>query len=174
MLGLLIKQINLAENYQASNTRNTIVLHRGYFSYNKGNSSTYPQGCIYRLKDREKAAVPNVFESFRIQNGNADYYEQLFISGFLNHQLNQAILAIKPYAEYDMEFLAQWLRKSKRRITETYLQGGQGNLSGTIVKELLIEFPQLQEQQQIGAFFRSLDDFITLHQRMKFRKRKKL
>ncbi len=316
-----------------------IVLHKGDFSYNKGNSNKYPQGCIYRLKDRETAAVPNVFENFRIQNGCAEFYDHLFVSGFLNQQLsrkinhgvrddgllnlteqdfyscllpfpplaeqqkiseilgqydklinlceakiyeykslkktclnkmfpqngrrvpelrfpgfidaweqcmlgeisdsysggtptvgvkeyyggkipfirsaeinndttelfiteeglknssarlvsvgdilyalygatsgevgraklkgaiNQAILAIKPYAEYDAEFLTQWLRKSKRIITETYLQGGQGNLSGTIVKELIVEFPSLREQQQIGSFFRSLDNLITLHQR---------
>lgn len=41
------------------------VLHRGDFSYNKGNSNLYPQGCIYRINDRTEAAVPNVFESFQ-------------------------------------------------------------------------------------------------------------
>ena len=63
------------------------VLKRGDFSYNKGNSKAYPQGCIYRLKDRETAAVPNVFESFTIKEGDSDYYEQLFTFGFLNKQL---------------------------------------------------------------------------------------
>lgn len=38
------------------------VLHRGDFSYNKGNSNLYPQGCIYRLNDRTEAAVPNVLK----------------------------------------------------------------------------------------------------------------
>lgn len=64
-----------------------IVLHKGDFSYNKGNSKKYPQGCIYQLKDRDEAAVPNVFESFRLNKGINDYYEQLFVSGFLNRQL---------------------------------------------------------------------------------------
>ena len=63
-----------------------IVLHQGDFSYNKGNSKTSPQGCIYCLNDRETAAVPNVFESFRVEGQNAGYYEQLFLSGFLNKQ----------------------------------------------------------------------------------------
>ena len=83
----------------------------------------------------------------------------------LKGAINQAILAIKPHGGYDAEYLAQWLRKSKQSIIETYLQGGQGNLSGAIVKELLVEFPILKEQQQIGAFFRHLDHLITLHQR---------
>lgn len=67
------------------------VLHKGDFSYNKGNSKKYPQGCVYRLKDRETAAVPNVFESFRITTGCAEYYDQLFVSGYLNHQLYRLI-----------------------------------------------------------------------------------
>jgi len=83
----------------------------------------------------------------------------------LKGAINQAILAIKPHAGYDSEYLAQWLRKSKHSIIETYLQGGQGNLSGTIVKELSVDFPLLKEQQAIGNFFSQLDHLITLHQR---------
>ena len=79
--------------------------------------------------------------------------------------INQAILAIKPHDGYDVEYVAQWLRKSKQSIIETYLQGGQGNLSGAIVKEFLVEFPTLEEQQEIGAYFTHLDNLITLHQR---------
>ena len=83
----------------------------------------------------------------------------------LKGAINQAILAIKPHTDYDSEYLAQWLRKSKHSIIETYLQGGQGNLSGTIVKELSVDFPSLKEQKAIGDFFRQLDNLITLHQR---------
>ena len=83
----------------------------------------------------------------------------------LKGAINQAILAIKPHTEHDSEYLAQWLRKSKHSIIETYLQGGQGNLSGTIVKELSVDFPSLKEQQTIGDFFKQLDYLITLHQR---------
>ena len=83
----------------------------------------------------------------------------------LKGAINQAILAIKPHTDYDSEYLAQWLRKSKHSIIEIYLQGGQGNLSGTIVKELSVDFPSLKEQKAIGDFFRQLDNLITLHQR---------
>ena len=82
----------------------------------------------------------------------------------INGAINQAILAILPHDGYDSEFLMQWLRKSKQNITEVYLQGGQGNLSGAIVKALEVNFPSLAEQQQIGNYFQSLDHLITLHQ----------
>ncbi|MDN4186772.1 MAG: restriction endonuclease subunit S [Dehalococcoides mccartyi] len=315
------------------------VLHRGDFSYNKGNSNLYPQGCIYRLNDRKEAAVPNVFESFRFTAQDGDYYEQLFVNGFLNKQLyskinhgvrddgllnltgsdfyscclpvpplpeqkkiaeilrqcdkvielkqskieelqelkktclskmfpkeghnvpelrfpgftdaweqrklgdisdsysggtptagkaeyyggeipfirsaeinsditelylteeglqcssakmvnkgdilyalygatsgetglarldgaiNQAIIDIKPHKDFDAYFVMQWLRKSKEAIISTYLQGGQGNLSGAIVTSLIIDYPQYTEQKAIGASFRNLDNLLTLHQR---------
>ena len=83
----------------------------------------------------------------------------------LKGAVNQAILVIKPHKEYDSEFLTNWLRKSKESIVETYLQGGQGNLSGTIVKELLVCLPSHTEQEEIGSFFYNLDNLITLHQR---------
>lgn len=83
----------------------------------------------------------------------------------LDGAINQAILAIKPYPNYDSQFLMQWLRKSKETIIGTYLQGGQGNLSGNIVKDLLIDMPTYNEQKQIGTYFERLDNLITLHQR---------
>ena len=58
-----------------------------------------------------------------------------------------------------------WLRKSKSSIIDTYLQGGQGNLSGNIVKNLIISCPITLEQKKIGTFFNHLDHLITLHQR---------
>ena len=83
----------------------------------------------------------------------------------LKGAINQAILAIKPNEGYDSEFLMQWLRNQKENIISTYLQGGQGNLSGTIVKSLKVDITSYAEQQQIGAYFKNLDSIITLHQR---------
>ena len=79
--------------------------------------------------------------------------------------INQAILALSPHTGNDPLFLARWLRREKARIVDTYLQGGQGNLSGSIVKELSFALPQQKEQQVIGSFFSRLDNLITLHQR---------
>ncbi len=83
----------------------------------------------------------------------------------LKGAINQAILAILPHDGYDAEFLMQWLRKSKQSIIDVYLQGGQGNLSGAIVKELNVMFPSYCEQKKIGHYFSTFDHLITLHQR---------
>ena len=83
----------------------------------------------------------------------------------LDGAINQAILDIKPHEDYDTPFIMNWLRKSKESIIGTYLQGGQGNLSGTIVTSLMVDCPDYDEQKRIGEFFTNIDNLITLHQR---------
>lgn len=79
--------------------------------------------------------------------------------------INQAILAIIPSSEHDADFLVEWLRKEKKNIISTYLQGGQGNLSAQIVNELVIPSTTHKEQLKIGHIFREINTLITLHQR---------
>ena len=86
----------------------------------------------------------------------------------LKGAINQAILAILPKAKYDSEYIAQWLKTKKRYIVDTYLQGGQGNLSGNIVKNFIVDFSSYNEQLSIGNFASSLDHLITLHQSKSF------
>lgn len=83
----------------------------------------------------------------------------------INGAINQAILCIVPKINYNSEFIMQWLKHRKKNITDKYLQGGQGNLSGTLVKELDISLPVFPEQAAIGSFFQELDQLITLQQR---------
>ncbi|MFT9030751.1 MAG: restriction endonuclease subunit S [Leuconostoc pseudomesenteroides] len=82
----------------------------------------------------------------------------------INGAINQAILAIKPRGAYSSHFIIQWLKLKKQNIIDKYLQGGQGNLSGSIVKDLILSVPNFEEQQKIGSFFKQLDSLITLHQ----------
>ena len=83
----------------------------------------------------------------------------------INGAINQAILAIRPYPGYSSKFLLQWLQLQKESIIEKYIQGGQGNLSGAIVKGLTIDFAQSIEQDKIGTLFDYFDNLISLHQR---------
>lgn len=79
--------------------------------------------------------------------------------------INQAVLAILPHENYDANFIVQWLITNKNKIISTYLQGGQGNLSGEVVKSLILYTPSYQEQVKIGQYFEFLDNTITLQQR---------
>ncbi len=117
-----------------------IVLRKGDFSYNKGNSKSYPQGCIYRLNDREEAAVPNVFESFRIAKGCPEYYEQLFIAGFLNSQLY-------------------------RFINHGVRDDGLLNLTERDFYSCIVPVPPLEEQKKIANILSAQDRIIELCER---------
>ncbi|EAD9926792.1 restriction endonuclease subunit S, partial [Listeria monocytogenes] len=68
------------------------------------------------------------------------------------------ILAIRPTKDDNSYLIVQWLLKQKEAIIRTYLQGGQGNLSSSIVKELTLMLPKDKtEQAKIGVFFKQLD-----------------
>lgn len=82
----------------------------------------------------------------------------------LDGAINQAILAIIPNDDINANFLVEWFRKEKDKITDTYLQGGQGNLSAQIIKELEVTNPSYDEQNKIGLYFKQLNTLITLHQ----------
>ena len=74
----------------------------------------------------------------------------------INGAINQAILCIR--TNHNTIYLMNYLRFNKDNIINTYLQGGQGNLSAEIIKSLIIPFPSLPEQQKIASFLTAVDD----------------
>lgn len=123
------------------------VLRRGDFAYNKGNSKRYPQGCTYMLREREEAAVPNVFECFRITQGRPEYYEQLFINGFMNKQLT-------------------------RKINHGVRDDGLLNLTDDDFYSTVLPVPSLVEQQKIAEILATCDRVIELKQQLLEEKRR--
>ena len=72
--------------------------------------------------------------------------------------INQAILCIR--SPYDKFFLKSAWEKRVDKILQAYLQGGQGNLSAEIVKNLSFFFPSSQEQSKIGQLILLIDKRI--------------
>jgi type I restriction enzyme S subunit len=77
----------------------------------------------------------------------------------INGAINQAILCLRH--ETSNQFVYQYLAHKKEWIIETFVQGGQGNLSGAIVKAITLFFPKPEEQQRVGQFLSSCDAVIT-------------
>ncbi len=73
--------------------------------------------------------------------------------------INQAILCLRP--EGSKAFLYHYLTHRKAWILTTYLQGGQGNLSGEIMKSVSLHFPLPEEQETIAVCLTALDTQIT-------------
>jgi len=77
--------------------------------------------------------------------------------------INQAILCLK--SKESNTFIYQFLSFKKAWVVATYLQGGQGNLSGEIVKSISVFFPSPAEQKAIASCLSSLDDLIAAQAR---------
>jgi type I restriction enzyme S subunit len=73
--------------------------------------------------------------------------------------INQAILCLN--SKDSNSFLYQYLVLKKDWIVAKYIQGGQGNLSGEIIKSIELKFPKPNEQQKIADFLSSIDEQIT-------------
>ena len=85
----------------------------------------------------------------------------LTVKGSFNQQIN----SLTPYDENDAYFLLTeseiWSNTMKRMAASGTMQ----IVNKAEFSELKTKVPSLVEQQQIGSYFKSLDNLITLHQR---------
>ena len=79
----------------------------------------------------------------------------------INGAINQAILCLQ--SKYSNAFTYYFLTLKKEWIISKFIQGGQGNLSGDIVKSITVPFPNKEEQQKIASCLSSLDEVIAAH-----------
>jgi type I restriction enzyme S subunit len=114
-----------------------IDLRSGEFAYNKGNSISYPCGCVFRLKGYHSAAVPFVYFCFAVQEDVAEpaYLEQFFAGGGLNAQL-------------------------KGRINSGVRNNGLLNIRAGEFFSCVVPLPPVQEQRKIAAILSSVDEAI--------------
>jgi type I restriction enzyme S subunit len=122
-----------------ANLANYVLLKRGEFSYNKGNSNVYAQGCIYRLEEYAEGAVPNVWISFRLRSDEYDstFYKYFFLAGGHSHQLH-------------------------RMINYGVRNNGLLNLTAENFFTIKVPVPEPREQQRLGSLFDQLATDLRL------------
>lgn len=114
-----------------------ILLKKGDFAYNKGNSNLYEMGCIYHLNE-ESALVPFVYICFRSKGSvNIDFYSQFFI----NHELD---------------------RQLKKIITSGARGDGLLNVDKKDFFALNVPYPTIEEQTAIAEVLTAADREIEL------------
>lgn len=134
-----VRQEDRYSRYMAGESvKNYTLLKQGQFSYNKGNSLTYPFGCIYRLDDYPQALVPNVYISFELKNtADADFCRHLFLEGtFINR--------LKPF------------------ITSGVRGNGLLNVNAEDFFSLKLALPPLPEQRKIAEILSTLDEKMAV------------
>ena len=78
--------------------------------------------------------------------------------------INQAVLCINAHNDLNY-FLMLFLSKNKDKIVRKYIQGGQGNLSASIVKKIKVFTTSKLEETKISNLVKILSDIITLYDR---------
>lgn len=137
-IGFVSQAEKFSRDISGKQYKNYILLKEGDFSYNKGNSKRFPQGCIYKLKEYNKAAVPNAFISFRFYKKYvADFFIGYFESNFHGIHL-------------------------KKFITSGARSDGLLNINPTDFFSIVLPTPpEKKEQQKIADCLTSLDELIT-------------
>jgi len=91
-IGFVSQREKWGKDISGSQHKNYTHLKAGEFSYNKGNSKRYQQGCVYLLKNGE-ICVPNVFISFKPKAKNVvpEFFEHYFIADYHARELKRYI-----------------------------------------------------------------------------------
>ena len=109
-----------------------LLIEKGEFAYNRGNSKTYPVGVIYKLDSFEKAVVPFVYYCFKNKiNVDKDFYQQYFAAHMLDRQL-------------------------KRIISSSARQDGLLNINASDFFRLKIAYPPLATERDCNNSFKYL------------------
>ncbi|WP_026904855.1 restriction endonuclease subunit S [Pedobacter glucosidilyticus] len=137
--GFVTQKEKFSRDISGHQYKNYILLQKGDYSYNKGASKKFPQGCIYKLTEFEEVAVPNAFISFKfIPNVIGEFFNGYFDNNFHGLQL-------------------------KRFITSGARMDGLLNISNIDFFSIIFPTPkQKLEQQKIADCLSSLDDLIRL------------
>ncbi|OOG69499.1 restriction endonuclease subunit S [Algoriphagus sp. A40] len=136
-IGFVSQAEKFSRDISGDQYKNYIVLNEGEFSYNKGNSKRFPQGCIYKLKEFKQVAVPNAFISFRFKpNFIGDFFQGYFDNNYHGRQLQQF-------------------------ITSGARMDGLLNIRAKDFFSIVLPTPSKPEQEKIAGCLSSLDEMIN-------------
>ncbi len=120
------------------------LIYNGEFAYNKSTSNDAPWGAIKRLDRYENGVLSTLYIVFRIKDESKTSPD--FIATYYDTNL--------------------WHRDIKAIAAEGARNHGLLNIAPADFFDTKLMVPQdIEEQQKIGDYFKSLDNLIALHQR---------
>ena len=138
--GFVSQAEKFGRDISGSQNPNYIRLKPNQYSYNKGNSKTFKYGCVYRNLIGKDIAVPNVFISLDLLNGDYRYFDALFESHLLDRHL-------------------------RRIISSSARMDGLLNIPKRDFFLISLPVPCLEEQAKIGQSMQQLNETIGVIER---------
>lgn len=137
--GFILQSQKYSRENAGKSLKKYTLLKKNEFAYNHGASKVKPYGVCYRLIESDEARVPYVYHTFRLKNGNEDYW---------NYALNTP--------EMD--------RQLKKMVSSGVRMDGLLNINYETYMSVKVLFPSLPEQKKIATFLSTIDDIITATQ----------
>jgi type I restriction enzyme S subunit len=138
--GFIEQSERYAFNNAGESLKKYILLKKGELAYNHGASKLRPYGSCFALTTSENARIPFVYHCFDVGENDSE---------FISIELNGS----------DIE------NQLRRIVSSGARMDGLLNISYAEYSNVELRLPITDEQQAISAFFRNLDNLITLHQR---------
>ena len=138
--GFIEQSERYAFNNAGESLKKYILLKKGELAYNHGASKLRPYGSCFALTTAENARIPFVYHCFSAENQNAE---------FMSIELNGAEIE----------------NQLRKIVSSGARMDGLLNISFDEYTSVSVLLPGTEEQDRIAAFFRHLDNLITLHQR---------
>lgn len=139
--GLVDQETFFNKRVASKDLRNYLLVNNGEFAYNKSYSAGYPWGTVKRLDRYPKGVVSSLYVVF---SPIPEEIDSCFLVTFFESDL--------------------WYPEIAKRAAEGARNHGLLNIPSSDFFDMKITIPSLSEQQQIGKFFASFDNLITLHQ----------
>ena len=133
--GFILQSDKYSRENAGQSLKKYTLLKRDEFAYNHGASKVKPYGVCYRLCESDEARVPYVYHTFKLIDGDSDFWNYSLNTSYMDRQL-------------------------KKMVSSGARMDGLLNIGYDAYMSVNIHVPCLAEQQKIADCLSSLDDVI--------------
>ena len=133
--GFILQSDKYSRENAGQSLKKYTLLKRDEFAYNHGASKVKPYGVCYRLRESDEARVPYVYHTFRLIDGDSDFWNYSLNTSYMDRQL-------------------------KKMVSSGARMDGLLNIGYDAYMSVNIHVPSLPEQQKIAEFLSTIDTVI--------------